>query len=574
MATSSGAPNHMSYGDKLLCLGNSGLLEPHFSAAKALSGWKEYFTQLNEKQCKEESVDIEEGLEQEEDAMETWRRTGKLPKLQVSAEEYEAWCRPFMNSLIVKLLGKSLNVGFMRWRMERMWASKGPIRVTPLNNGYFLVPFSSTDDRDYALQEGPWMIADHYLLVQRWRPNFNPWKADNQKRVAVWVRIPDLPHELYNVESIRRIGNMIGKTLKIDWTTAFSEKGGFARMCVEIDLQKPLLPGFIHFGEERRFVFEGLHLVCFTCGRYGHRMDQCEGSSPPQKADDNHAATPPGSTVVPEELKKGDAGPSDSVGVQNLVNYGPQMLVQRDFGKKINKDGFQQVKKESAMKMADMGQGEINGAQSPQDPGIKGKESVKKGNGDPGIKGKESVQKGNGNPGIMGKESVKKGNGKEDETRSLGEAINNNGGNQEWILVGSKRKAGAKARPRGKENRMDNNSQPHGKGKGVKVEAMSVKHMEVGVVCERPSVKQSKPGPTSKEQSGLVANGVNLVCKEGSELKCIPTGMEAAASGTAHMNIIPCVDDNMGSSGTMVDAQMVAEDGHGDSLPTHNEGHK
>ncbi|KAI9077744.1 hypothetical protein K1719_040230 [Acacia pycnantha] len=86
------------------------------------------------------------------------KRTGKLPRLQVSADEYNAWCKPFMNSLIVKLLGKTVNVGFMRLRMERMWASKGPLRVTPLNNGYFLVSFSSTGDRDYALQEGPWMI--------------------------------------------------------------------------------------------------------------------------------------------------------------------------------------------------------------------------------------------------------------------------------------------------------------------------------------------------------------------------------------------------------------------------------
>ncbi|KAK4283752.1 hypothetical protein QN277_000672 [Acacia crassicarpa] len=180
--------------------------------------------------------EADEGVDQEEEAVESWHRTGKLPKLQVSAEEYDAWCKPFRNSLIVKLLGKTVSVGFMRFRMERMWALKGPVRVTPLSNGYFLVLFSSTEDRDYALQEGPWMIADHYVLVQRWLPNFNPWKAEYQKRVPVWVRIPDLPHKLYNVESIRRIGNMIGKTLKIDQTTAFFEKGGFARMYVEVDL--------------------------------------------------------------------------------------------------------------------------------------------------------------------------------------------------------------------------------------------------------------------------------------------------------------------------------------------------
>ncbi|KAI9109190.1 hypothetical protein K1719_019813 [Acacia pycnantha] len=132
-------------------------------------------------------------MEQEEEAVDVWRQTGKLPNLQVNAEEYDSWCKPFMNSLIVKLLGKTVNVGFMRLRMERMWAAKGPLRVTPLSNGYFLVSFSSTEDRDHALQEGPWMIADHYVLVQRWRPNFNPRKAITEKRVAVWVRIRTFP---------------------------------------------------------------------------------------------------------------------------------------------------------------------------------------------------------------------------------------------------------------------------------------------------------------------------------------------------------------------------------------------
>ncbi|KAI9081394.1 hypothetical protein K1719_036657 [Acacia pycnantha] len=280
--------SRLSYKDKLLCLGESGLLEPHFSAAKALSGWKNYFARSNEKQGSKEIEGVC-GVGRE------------APNLQVNAEEYDSWCKPFMNSLIVKLLGKTVNVGFMRFRMERMWAAKGPLRVTPLSNGYFLVSFSSTEDRDHALQEGPWMIADHYVLVQRWRPNFNPWKADHQKRVAVWVRIPDLPHELYNVESIRRIGNMIGKTLKIDRTTAFFEKGGFARMCVEVDLQKPLLPGFIHFGEERRFKYEGLHLVCFTYGRYGHRMDQCAVTTQSKELGNSSSEAPSVATTAPEK---------------------------------------------------------------------------------------------------------------------------------------------------------------------------------------------------------------------------------------------------------------------------------
>ncbi|KAI9125002.1 hypothetical protein K1719_003618 [Acacia pycnantha] len=262
--------SRLSYKDKLMCLGESGLQEPHFSAAKALSGWKDYFAKTKETQGSKEMEGDNEEVELEEEAVDVWRRTGKLPNLHVSAEEYDAWCKPFRNSLIVKLLGKTVNVGFMRFRMERMWAAKGPLRVTPLSNG------------------------------SKVEAEFQSPESDHQKRVAVWVRIPDLPHELYNLESIRRIGNMIGKTLKIDRTTAFSEKGGFARMYVEVDLQKPLLLGFSHFGEESRFKYEGLHLVCFTCGRYGHRMDQCTVTTQSKEHGNSSSEAPSVATTVLE----------------------------------------------------------------------------------------------------------------------------------------------------------------------------------------------------------------------------------------------------------------------------------
>ncbi|KAL5827202.1 hypothetical protein ACOSQ3_019035 [Xanthoceras sorbifolium] len=29
-------------------------------------------------------------------------------------------------------------------------------------------------DLEYVLTEGPWMVTNQYLVVQRWRPNFVP----------------------------------------------------------------------------------------------------------------------------------------------------------------------------------------------------------------------------------------------------------------------------------------------------------------------------------------------------------------------------------------------------------------
>ena len=80
------------------------------------------------------------------------------------------------------------------------------------------------------------MIADHYLLVQRWRPNFDPWALDHHRRIAAWIRIPVLPLEFFNAESLHMLGNLIGRTLKVDSITYTTERGRFARICVELDL--------------------------------------------------------------------------------------------------------------------------------------------------------------------------------------------------------------------------------------------------------------------------------------------------------------------------------------------------
>ncbi|XP_028758744.1 uncharacterized protein LOC114717714 [Neltuma alba] len=194
----------------------------------------------------------------------------------MTAEQYTTWCQPWMNSLIIKVLETHVQRHILIDRVHRMWKSKvNPMKVTPLSNDYYIISFTSREDRDYAFHEGPWMIDDHYLLVQRWCPNFNPWKADNQRKITAWIRIPDLPMEFYNVESLGMIGNMVGRTIKIDRSTSIYDKGGFARLCVEIDLQQPLPTAFTAFGEDRQIVYEGLHMVCFHCGRYGHQKHAC-----------------------------------------------------------------------------------------------------------------------------------------------------------------------------------------------------------------------------------------------------------------------------------------------------------
>jgi len=46
-------------------------------------------------------------------------------------------------------------------------------------------------------------------------------------------------------------------------------------MCVEVDLTKPLLSKFRLNGRVWGIQYEGLKMICFKCGRQGHKEDAC-----------------------------------------------------------------------------------------------------------------------------------------------------------------------------------------------------------------------------------------------------------------------------------------------------------
>lgn len=44
------------------------------------------------------------------------------PDVKVSVEEYEAWCRPWRNTLIVRSVGKKIGLRYMSNKLQNIWA--------------------------------------------------------------------------------------------------------------------------------------------------------------------------------------------------------------------------------------------------------------------------------------------------------------------------------------------------------------------------------------------------------------------------------------------------------------------
>ena len=181
---------------------------------------------------------------------------------------------PWVKALIVKVFGRDVGYHFLRDKLLAMWKLAGRLDCVHLGRGFFLVRLSLREDVDNVLKKGPWFVGGHFLSIRPWEPNFRASSA-NVSSVALWIRLNELPIEYYNVEALQLIGGAIGNVLRIDTFTAFESRGRFARLCVQVDVGKPLATTVMIGKLEQPISYEGLHKLCFGCGRMGHKKANC-----------------------------------------------------------------------------------------------------------------------------------------------------------------------------------------------------------------------------------------------------------------------------------------------------------
>lgn len=95
----------------------------------------------------------------------TWFGMGKMRKEKIEAK------LPWSNSLIIKLVGRSIGYHYLWRRIQAMGRTLGEPLLIDLGFDFFIVKLARCEEYERALFEGPWMIDDHYLHVLRWRTN-------------------------------------------------------------------------------------------------------------------------------------------------------------------------------------------------------------------------------------------------------------------------------------------------------------------------------------------------------------------------------------------------------------------
>ncbi|KAK9025195.1 hypothetical protein V6N11_065091 [Hibiscus sabdariffa] len=181
-----------------------------------------------------------------------------------------SWMKRILTSLMMMSPGNKL---------YEIWKPSQAFKLMDIENDYFLVTFRSRTDYSHVPAAGPWLVFGYYILVEPWTKDFTTAQPYPSKIIA-WICLPGLPMTLYKRSLITELGECIGRVLKLDYRTETGQRGKFARMTVQINLNKPLVSKIVVNGKIQLVEYESLHTVCFNCGKYGHMNDNCPDLQP------------------------------------------------------------------------------------------------------------------------------------------------------------------------------------------------------------------------------------------------------------------------------------------------------
>ncbi|KAK9205125.1 hypothetical protein WN943_015392 [Citrus x changshan-huyou] len=253
-----------------------------------------------------------------------------MPSIRFSARLHAKLSEPWKNSVIVKLLGRTIGYRALCTRLNVMWKSAMGFSVIDLENNFYLVRFRSVGDAVDALTKGSWLIMGHYLTVQPWPPSFD-FTNTALDQVTVWIRLPGLAVHLYDRKILQKLGQLVGNVIKIDSNTASSTRGRFARLAVSISLTRPLVSQFELDGKLQKVEYEGLPVICYKCGRYGHSSNNCNEAGNSTSPDD--VGHPPQAKPGNEFSGQQEVGRKDD---SNMEPFGPWMIATKRGRKPIS----------------------------------------------------------------------------------------------------------------------------------------------------------------------------------------------------------------------------------------------
>ncbi|GJT54028.1 retrovirus-related pol polyprotein from transposon TNT 1-94 [Tanacetum coccineum] len=127
-----------------------------------------------------------------------------LPMEAINTIQY--W---FINTLVGFFVEKSVAFPLVQNYVSNTWGKFGFQKVMRDDGGFFYFKFTSLSGVEQVLQQGPWMIRNTPLVLNKWMPNLSLSK-EGVSKVPVWVKMHKVTVVAYSEDGLSLIASQIG----------------------------------------------------------------------------------------------------------------------------------------------------------------------------------------------------------------------------------------------------------------------------------------------------------------------------------------------------------------------------
>ncbi|XP_026460777.1 serine/threonine-protein kinase PBS1-like isoform X2 [Papaver somniferum] len=160
-------------------------------------------------------------------------------RVECSEAEFEAGCNEWKDSLVGYVLDVTEPLNIDKEKIEQLWGVAGNVSVLYLGNNKFLFRFKCVEDKIRILESSElWHIQQRPLVLIKWNSKFRLNQAMESQ--PVWIKIFNLPLFLWSTSILKRVGRRLGVPLYVDRKTKNRECLEYAKVCVVVDVRKPL----------------------------------------------------------------------------------------------------------------------------------------------------------------------------------------------------------------------------------------------------------------------------------------------------------------------------------------------
>ncbi|GJX38733.1 zinc knuckle CX2CX4HX4C containing protein [Tanacetum coccineum] len=159
--------------------------------------------------------------------------------ISISRKVVEKVSTRFEHTLYGYFIGKRMAFPVVEYYARNNWAKHGLKRIMMNNKGFFFFKFDSRVRLEAILEGGPWLIHNSPIILKK-------WSMDTRLLIPIWVKLHDVPIQVFEEDGISLIATFIGKHIMLDsYTSSMCNdswgRSSFARCLIEVNSEVDLV---------------------------------------------------------------------------------------------------------------------------------------------------------------------------------------------------------------------------------------------------------------------------------------------------------------------------------------------